>query len=46
MPGFYLAMFPWMGFTAGPIAAKLTAQLVLGREPDHDITPFRADRYF
>ena len=46
VPGFYLAMFPWMGFTAGPIAAKLTAQLLLGREPDHDITPFRADRYF
>ena len=46
VPGFYLAMFPWMGFTAGPIAAKLTAQLILGREPDHDITPFRADRYF
>ena len=45
VPGFYLAMFPWMGFTAGPIAAQLVAQLVLGRTPDHDLRLFSADRY-
>jgi glycine/D-amino acid oxidase-like deaminating enzyme len=45
VPGFYLAMFPWMGFTAGPIAAQLVAQLILGRTPDHDLRLFSADRY-
>jgi len=30
-PGFFLTMFPWMGFTAGPIAARMTADLVIGR---------------
>jgi sarcosine oxidase subunit beta len=45
VPGFYLAMFPWMGFTAGPIAAQLVSQLVLGRKPDHDLRLFSADRY-
>lgn len=44
-PDFYLAMFPWMGFTAGPIAAQLVAQLILGRTPDHDLRLFSADRY-
>lgn len=29
--GFFVSMFPWMGFTAGPIAARMTADLVLGR---------------
>jgi len=45
VPGFYLAMFPWMGFTAGPIAAHLVAQLIQGLRPDHDLTPFSASRY-
>jgi sarcosine oxidase, subunit beta len=45
VPGFYLAMFPWMGFTAGPIAAQLVAQLILGQTPDHDLRQFSADRY-
>ena len=45
VPGFYLAMFPWMGFTAGPIAAYLVAQLVQGLLPDHDLSPFSASRY-
>jgi glycine/D-amino acid oxidase-like deaminating enzyme len=45
VPGFYLAIFPWMGFTAGPIAAKLVSQLVLGRAPDHDLSLFSAECY-
>jgi len=45
VPGFYLAMFPWMGFTAGPIAARLVAQVVLGRRPDHDLSKFSPERY-
>ena len=32
-PGFFLALFPWVGFSAGPITARVTADLVLGREP-------------
>lgn len=32
-PGFFLNVFPWMGFTAGPIAALTVAELVLGRSP-------------
>lgn len=35
--GFYINMFPWMGFTAGPISALLTSQLILGRKPSIDI---------
>ena len=32
-PGFFLCLFPWMGFTAGPIAARCVADLILGRTP-------------
>jgi glycine/D-amino acid oxidase-like deaminating enzyme len=32
-PGFFLSLFPWMGFSAGPMTARLTADLVLGRKP-------------
>ena len=34
---FYMNMFPWMGFTAGPMSARIVADLVLGREPSMDI---------
>jgi len=36
-PGFFLALFPWMGFTAGPLTGKVVADLVLGRRPDVDL---------
>ncbi len=36
-PGFFLQLFPWMGFTAGPIAARTVADLVLGRTPPVDL---------
>jgi sarcosine oxidase, subunit beta len=42
LPGFFISMFPWMGFTAGPISALVTAELVLGRRPSLDIAPFAA----
>ena len=45
VPGFYLAMFPWLGFTAGPLVARLVADLVLGRKPDRDMSLFSSDRY-
>ena len=31
--GFYLCLFPWMGFSAGPMTARIVADLVLGRAP-------------
>ncbi|WP_420406767.1 NAD(P)/FAD-dependent oxidoreductase [Hoeflea sp.] len=31
--GFFLSLFPWVGFSAGPITARLTADMILGREP-------------
>lgn len=33
LPGFFLALFPWVGFSAGPMTARITADLVLGRTP-------------
>jgi sarcosine oxidase subunit beta len=33
VPGFFLALFPWVGFSAGPMTARITAELVLGRAP-------------
>jgi sarcosine oxidase subunit beta len=33
LPGFFTCIFPWMGFTAGPIAARLVADLIMGRKP-------------
>jgi glycine/D-amino acid oxidase-like deaminating enzyme len=43
VPGFYVAFFPWVGFTAGPLAGRITASLVQGKKPpvDVDVTPFR-----
>ena len=41
-PGFFVNFFPWMGFTAGPIAARIVASQVQGTVPpfDLDLTPF------
>ncbi len=36
--GFFMNMFPWMGFTAGPMAARIVADLILGRKPAIDIS--------
>jgi len=30
-PGLFMCCFPWIGFTAGPIAGRVVADLVLGR---------------
>jgi sarcosine oxidase, subunit beta len=45
VPGFFVNVFPWMGFTAGPVCARVTADLVQGRDPGFDIAPFSAERY-
>jgi glycine/D-amino acid oxidase-like deaminating enzyme len=43
LPGFYVVFFPWLGFTAGPLAGRIIASLVQGREPpiDTDVRLFR-----
>lgn len=40
VPGFFLNLFPWMGFTAGPAVSKAIAALALGQKPDVDLSPF------
>jgi sarcosine oxidase, subunit beta len=40
VPGFYLSLFPWLGFSAGPIAAQAVAAVILGREPEVNIAAF------
>lgn len=42
VPGFYIGMFPWLGFSAGPIAARSVADVILGRRPEIDIAAFGA----
>jgi len=36
-PGFYLALFPWVGFSAGPMTARVVADMVMGRPPEFDL---------
>ena len=43
--GLFIGMFPWMGFTAGPISALTVAELVLGRKPSFDLSRFSTLRY-
>ncbi|MDE1994912.1 MAG: FAD-binding oxidoreductase [Rhizobiaceae bacterium] len=38
-PGFFINFFPWMGFTAGPIAARIVASLVQGKPVPFEIDP-------
>lgn len=40
VPGFFLNLFPWMGFTAGPVVSKAIAALALGQVPEVDLAPF------
>ncbi len=42
--GFFFNFFPWTGFTAGPISALTTAELVLGRKPSIDIARYSSLR--
>lgn len=42
-PGFFINYVPWMGFTAGPAAARITASLAQRKPPpfDFDIAAFQ-----
>lgn len=44
-PDLHLCCFPWMGFTAGPLCARLVAQAMTGEPSDLDITEFGIGRY-
>jgi len=40
VPGFFLNLFPWMGFTAAPAVSEAVADLALGLVPRLDISEF------
>ena len=44
-PGAFVAMFPFLGFTGGPLAGRLVAQLALGEDPGRDLAPFSPSRF-
>ncbi|MCM0019883.1 MAG: FAD-binding oxidoreductase, partial [Tagaea sp.] len=43
-PGFFNAVSS-NGYTLGPIAGKITADLIAGRDPGFDMSPFRIERF-
>ncbi len=45
VPGFFVAVFPFLGFTAAPLFGKLAAGLALGHPSPYDLTPFAAERF-
>ncbi len=46
-PGLYLASgFSGHGFGIGPAIGRIMADVVTGRPPGHDLTRFRAERFF
>ncbi|WJY21125.1 FAD-dependent oxidoreductase [Fontisubflavum oceani] len=40
VPGFFLNLFPWMGFTAAPAVSEALADLALGYQPALDLSLF------
>jgi len=45
VPGFFVAAFPFLGFTAAPLMGKLVADLSRGRGIPYDLAPFAAARF-
>jgi len=43
-PGFVVAMFPFLGFSAGPVTGRIAAALARGEDPGHDLAPFTPAR--
>ena len=39
VPGIYMGMVPWLGFSAGPAAARLVADQIMGRKPEAGLAP-------
>jgi sarcosine oxidase subunit beta len=44
-PGYFVASFPQMGFTGGPITAHIVANMLLGASQDIDTSKFTPDRF-
>ena len=45
VPGLFAAIPGDAGYTLGPLSARLVADMMLGRQPNEDVTPFSADRF-
>ena len=45
VPGFFVCIFPWMGFTGLPAAAQLVAGQLLGRRPPRSFAQFLPVEY-
>jgi len=45
VPGFFVAAFPYLGFTAAPLMGRLVADLSRGRAIPYDLAPFAAARF-
>jgi sarcosine oxidase subunit beta len=45
IPGLIIGIFPYMGFTAGPLLGRILADITLGREVDRDMKYFAPDRF-
>jgi glycine/D-amino acid oxidase-like deaminating enzyme len=45
VPGLYVGIFPWMGFTAGPLMGRVLADLVLDRPAERDLAAFSPTRF-
>ena len=43
-PGFIVALFPYLGFTCGPLVGRVAARLALGEDPGLDLSPFAPSR--
>jgi glycine/D-amino acid oxidase-like deaminating enzyme len=44
IPGFFVAMFPFLGFTGGPVMGRIVAALAQGEDPGHHLSPFAPAR--
>ncbi|MEO9175900.1 MAG: FAD-binding oxidoreductase [Gaiellales bacterium] len=44
VPGLFVGVFPYMGFTAGPLLGRVLADVVLGRS-ERDLEPFSPTRF-
>ncbi len=45
VPGFFVAAFPFLGFTAAPLMGRLVADLSRGRTVPYELAPFAAARF-
>lgn len=45
VPGWFVAMFPFLGFTGGPLLGQIAARLAIGDDPGLDLAPFDPHRF-